>query len=58
LLAENLICKVGAGLEGQLFGEDEGVVAVKEDIGDLRVVSALVRVDDLSGTEGYKPWAL
>lgn len=37
--AEDLVCEVGAGFEGEGFGEDERVVAVEEDGGDLGVVS-------------------
>jgi hypothetical protein len=32
---ENLVCELGAGFEGQLLGEDERVVAVEEEGGDL-----------------------
>lgn len=34
---EDLVAEVGAGLEGEELGESEGVVAVKEDVGDLGV---------------------
>jgi hypothetical protein len=32
---EDLICELGAGFEGKGFGEDEGIVAVEEEGGDL-----------------------
>ena len=32
---EDFVAKGGAGLEGRLFREDKGVVAVKEEFGDL-----------------------
>jgi hypothetical protein len=32
----NLVDQVGAPLEGEFFGQDEGVVAVEEDGVDLR----------------------
>jgi len=35
LLLENLIGQLGAGLEGEFLGKDEGVVAVEKDGGDL-----------------------
>ena len=35
-LLANLIDEVGAGLEGKLLGEDEGVVAVEKEGGDLQ----------------------
>ena len=31
MFGEDLVAKVGAGFEGELLGEDEGVVAVVED---------------------------
>jgi len=34
---EDLVGQIGAGLEGEGFGEDEGVVAVEEDVFDLGV---------------------
>jgi hypothetical protein len=36
VLLEDLIAELGAGLEGEEFGECEGVVAVEKDVGDLR----------------------
>lgn len=36
LLFEDLVSELGAGFEGEGFGEDEGVVAVEEDGLDLR----------------------
>lgn len=35
VFGEDLVGEVGAGFEGEFFGEDEGVVAVEEDFGDL-----------------------
>lgn len=35
---EDLVCEFGAGFEGELFGEDERVVAVEENGGDLAVL--------------------
>lgn len=35
ILFQDLVGKVSTGLEGQLFREDEGVVAVEEDVVDL-----------------------
>jgi hypothetical protein len=35
VLFEDLIGEIGAGLEGELLGENEGVVAIEEDILDL-----------------------
>jgi hypothetical protein len=32
---EDLVCELGAGFEGQLLGEDERIIAVKEEGGDL-----------------------
>jgi hypothetical protein len=32
---ENLICELGASFEGEGFREDEGVVAIEEEGGDL-----------------------
>ena len=32
---EDLVGEVGTSFEGELFGEDEGVVTVEEDFGDL-----------------------
>ena len=34
-LGEDFITEVGAGFEGEFFAEDEGVVAVEEEFGDL-----------------------
>jgi len=36
VLFEDLVGEFGAGLEGERFGKDERVVAVKEDLLDLR----------------------
>jgi hypothetical protein len=33
---QNFIGQVGAGLEGQLLGEDQGVVAIEEDLCNLQ----------------------
>lgn len=38
---EDLVGELGAGFEGKRFGEDERVVAVKEEGGDLWVVSSV-----------------
>ena len=35
ILGEDLVRKVGAGLEGELLGQDERVVAVEQDVSDL-----------------------
>lgn len=40
---EDLVGEFGAGFEGELFGEDERVVAVEQEGGDL-VVGGLVGV--------------
>jgi len=34
---EDLIGELGAGFESQRFGKDEGIIAVEEDLFDLRV---------------------
>ena len=34
---EDLVGEVGAGFEGEFFRQDEGVVAVEEDFGDLDI---------------------
>ena len=36
VFGEDLVGEVGAGFEGEFFREDEGVVAVEEDFGDLK----------------------
>jgi hypothetical protein len=33
---KDLIGNLGAGLEGEFFREDEGVVTIEEDVCDLR----------------------
>lgn len=35
MLLEDVVCKVCACSEGKLLGEDEGVVAIKEEGGNL-----------------------
>lgn len=39
VFGEDLVGEVGAGFEGEFFAEDEGVVAVEEDFGNLFVRS-------------------
>ena len=36
IFGEDLIGEVGTSFEGEFFREDEGVVAVEEDFGDLK----------------------
>jgi hypothetical protein len=36
VLLQNFIGQVGAGLERQLLGEDQGIVAVEEDLCNLQ----------------------
>lgn len=43
VLLKDLIGKIGAGFEGQLLREDQGVVAIEEDLGDLRGASLVSR---------------
>ena len=51
-LFEDFIGKISTRFEGQLFREDESVVAVEEDFGDLQDVSwiagVLKRIDEMS----------
>ena len=35
MFGQDGVGQVGAGFEGEVFGEDERVVAVKEEVGDL-----------------------
>lgn len=35
IVCENFVGEVGAGFEGDVLGEDEGVVAVEEEVGYL-----------------------
>lgn len=35
VFCEDFVGEVGAGFEGEFFGEDEGVVAVEEEVGYL-----------------------
>lgn len=43
----DLVDKAGAGLEGELLGEDEGVVAVEQEGGDL--ASCQLKLDHQRG---------
>ena len=36
IFGEDLVGEVGTGFEGEFFREDEGIVAVEEDFGDLK----------------------
>lgn len=54
-LGADLVDEVCAGFEGELLGEDEGVVAVEEDGFDLerkRLAAAEVRREELVESEG------
>jgi hypothetical protein len=46
---QDLVEEVGAPFKGELFGQDERVIAVEEEGGDLRV---LVSVNQLLGGDG------
>lgn len=53
---EDLVGEVGAGFEGEFFRQDEGVVAVEEDFGDLEIPGVregtLGKIGDVGGTLG------
>ncbi len=51
-LLVDLVDEVGAGLKGELLGEDEGVVAVEEEGVDLGVVTASVSWDSSGIRQG------
>jgi len=58
LFFEDFVGEVGAGLEGERFGEDKSVVAVEEDVFDLGWGEDGVRKDAgvcwVRGEGGYK----
>lgn len=57
LLLEDLIGEFGAGLESELLGEDEGVVAVEQDLLDLQRVRGKISRDASNDDGGVIPWA-
>ena len=57
VFGEDLIGKVGAGFEGEFFGEDEGVVTVEEDMCDLVQVESVRGIENRNSEEAIL-WAL
>lgn len=46
IFGEDLVGKIGTSLEGEFFREDEGIVTVEEDFGDLEGCTGEQRCND------------